>query len=839
MTSWLETLSIRTRCFLLVLVIVLPVLAIVFWLLASQVNQARDAANEKVRILATDTAANLQREIDRSEAILRRLALWPQVKALDPNKCDPIVAEFVPLHPEYLNVDVRDAHGNIVCSHLQRSASSLSTEESRWFKHALQSGRFMASNVAVGSHTGLKLVAFSYPIRGDDGTRIGLLDVTVNLLALNKQLLASTPTNAVVTVADATRAVLLRSAEAENYIGTRPPAGDPDPAMGRRDGYLTTTGRDGVPRLFAFLPLPDLEWRVSASLPRAEVFAGYQAMVDRAIVIGVAVLLLALALAWRLSAAIVGPITSLKRTAARVAAGDQMVRAQIDGPPDIGALARQFNEMLDAKALSESRLRGIFESAADAIITANASQVIVKANPAAVKMFRCSLAELIGTPLERFIPQRLHEAHGKSVQAFGDGAIVARNMGVGREVMAVRADGEEFPVEASISHMSVDGQKLYTAMLRDVTESRRARNELLASKSNLAAALSSMSDAVFISDVEGRFLEFNDAFATFHRFKNKGDCRTTLAEYPELLEVFLANGEPAALNQWAVPRALRGEAGTGVEYKFRRKDTGETWVGSCSFAPIRAKDGMIVGSVVTARDVTQAKQAQADLASANAELQSLVAALDKVQEDERKRIAREMHDELLQKLAAIRLDIGAISHRSIADPANVARVAADIDDLASQVIDATRRIVNDLRPQMLEDLGLGPALEMLASKFSKRAGISCDLQGADEVSGELLESPSVTTCLYRFVQEALHNVSKHAHATTVQVRLSSVEDGHVMLSIRDDGVGMNPSDRRKPGSFGMLGMRERARAVGGVMRIESRPGTGTTIEVVVPVGSNT
>ena len=122
-----------------------------------------------------------------------------------------------------------------------------------------------------------------------------------------------------------------------------------------------------------------------------------------------------------------------------------------------------------------------------------------------------------------------------------------------------------------------------------------------------------MADAVFISDAEGRFLDFNDAFATFHRFQSKKECATSFAEYPDILDVFLADGTLAPVDKWAVPRALRGEVGANAEYALRRKDSGETWVGSFSFSPIRDQDGAIAGSVVVARDITDSKRAEAEL----------------------------------------------------------------------------------------------------------------------------------------------------------------------------------------------------------------------------------
>jgi PAS domain S-box-containing protein len=148
------------------------------------------------------------------------------------------------------------------------------------------------------------------------------------------------------------------------------------------------------------------------------------------------------------------------------------------------------------------------------------------------------------------------------------------------------------------------------------------------SEERLNAAVASMSDAVLISDAEGRFTHINQAFATFHKFSAKGKCPKTLAEYPVFLEVFMANGETAPLDQWAVPRALRGETGAFVEYRLRRKDTGESWIGSYCFAPIWSRNGQIVGSVVTARDVTDIKRTRAELQLERDKLKAIVDAID-------------------------------------------------------------------------------------------------------------------------------------------------------------------------------------------------------------------
>jgi PAS domain S-box-containing protein len=177
--------------------------------------------------------------------------------------------------------------------------------------------------------------------------------------------------------------------------------------------------------------------------------------------------------------------------------------------------------------------------------------------------------------------------------------------------------GEEIPMQngsiflRDYVPLTVDG-KLYGRMWvhTDITDLKRKEEALRESRAKLEAALASMTDSVIITDAEGRFVEFNDAFATFYRFKSKAECARDFAEFASIFDVFLPSGEPAPREMWAIQRALRGETVTGAEYTLQRKDTGECWTGSISFSPIRDKDGAIIGSVITARDITEAKQVE-------------------------------------------------------------------------------------------------------------------------------------------------------------------------------------------------------------------------------------
>jgi two-component system, cell cycle sensor histidine kinase and response regulator CckA len=179
--------------------------------------------------------------------------------------------------------------------------------------------------------------------------------------------------------------------------------------------------------------------------------------------------------------------------------------------------------------------------------------------------------------------------------------------------LGVRRSSEESGMQdedKSKEQLTTELQELRQRLAELENEKAEHKRE---SKSKLEAALASMNDAVFISDADGRFIDFNDAFATFHKFKNKDESLKALVGLREIVDLYLPNGELAPLDVRPIPRALRGETISNAEFTLRRKDTGETWVGSFSFAPIRDQSGVIVGSVVVGRDITERKQTEEEL----------------------------------------------------------------------------------------------------------------------------------------------------------------------------------------------------------------------------------
>jgi len=165
---------------------------------------------------------------------------------------------------------------------------------------------------------------------------------------------------------------------------------------------------------------------------------------------------------------------------------------------------------------------------------------------------------------------------------------------------------------------------LYARLASAFIERHRSEDARRKRESQLHAALEAMTDAVFISDATGKFVELNESFATFHRFASKEACPRTLVEYTRFLDVSLPDGQLATVDQWAVPRALRGERAINQEFTLHRKDTGETWIASYNLAPIRDPGGAITGAVVIGRDVTRQRRDEQALAALNRQYQDLV-----------------------------------------------------------------------------------------------------------------------------------------------------------------------------------------------------------------------
>jgi signal transduction histidine kinase len=233
-----------------------------------------------------------------------------------------------------------------------------------------------------------------------------------------------------------------------------------------------------------------------------------------------------------------------------------------------------------------------------------------------------------------------------------------------------------------------------------------------------------------------------------------------------------------------------------------------------------------------AHEVAERVAAEAALARSRDQLRDLADRLQAVREEERTRVAYRIHDELGQQLAGLKMDIAWIERRE-RDQRSAEAIGKlrDMSHLIDSMVSTVRLITTELRPGLLDDFGLAAAIEWQLQEFEVRTGIATELDGADPDPPLSIER---ATGLFRIVQEALSNVAWHAQAQHVAVRLAH-SPGELCLSVHDDGLGIGPEPLANPKSLGLLGMRERARLLGGEMDISGAPGAGTTLLVRIPL----
>jgi len=392
-------------------------------------------------------------------------------------------------------------------------------------------------------------------------------------------------------------------------------------------------------------------------------------------------------------------------------------------------------------------------------------------------------------------------------------------------------------LEELVAERTRQAEAANAQLAAEIRELETAKQELSESRAKLRAALFGMKDSVIITDMEGRFIEINDAYANFYRFRNKEECVRSFSAFSHLFEVCTIDGEPLSKDMFPTWRALRGETETNIEYRYLRRDTGESWIGSLSFAPVRAEDGSIAGAVITARDVTDRKRAEEALrqsekiALQREQFQALAKRLRRAREEERTRVARDLHDQIGQILTAIKLDLTWMSRRLPNGKDELRDRLNGTITLINEGVRSVRRICSGLRPGVLDDLGLAAAIEWQANEFAARTGMECVV--AVPVSDLTLEGEQATE-FFRIFQECLTNVMRHAEAKSVSVTLRE-EAGELVLVVADDGKGFRETEVSE--SLGFLGMKERAQVCGGSLDIASSPGTGTTVALRVPIHS--
>ncbi|OFZ91272.1 MAG: hypothetical protein A2V78_06285 [Betaproteobacteria bacterium RBG_16_64_18] len=471
---------------------------------------------------------------------------------------------------------------------------------------------------------------------------------------------------------------------------------------------------------------------------------------------------------------------------------------------------------------SEERLRAIFEGARDGILVTDVrSGKFLTGNPAICRVLGYTLQEIVRVGVSDIHPKQdlAHVIEEFKRLQRGESQVVA-------DFPVIRKDGSTFHADIQLAPIRLGMTDCALSIVRDITERRHAVEALRASEAQFRLlAEENLAGVVIIQD--GRFKYVNPA-----RARMLGYSPEEMLGASSALE-FVAD-EDRPLVQEHLRRRQHGEA-PSMRYTFRgrRKD------GSLAYFEVFGSridfDGRIA-VMSTVLDVTERKLSEQELQRSAAELRTAYRRLAQVQDAERRAITKELHDQVGQNLSALNLNLHYID-RELSD-AERARLKGRLDDslvLLEETVARVRSVMGNLHPPMLDEFGLFATLRWLAHEVTHRSGIESELVGTDP--GQRLPA-EIESTLMRIAQEALMNAVKYSKARRITLALA-VTERQVRLEIADDGVGFD-LDRQvlcdvNP-TWGLMTMRERAAAVGGLVHVASSPGAGSRVVAEIPRG---
>ena len=395
------------------------------------------------------------------------------------------------------------------------------------------------------------------------------------------------------------------------------------------------------------------------------------------------------------------------------------------------------------------------------------------------------------------------------------------------EEVSFHDDGPHTSIVSKFPLRHLDGTPYAVCgITTDITQRKQAEDSQRESEERYRSVFENAVEGIFQTTLDGRFVAVNPALARMYGYDSPDDMLATIKNIRGQAYV-----DPGRRDELIRLMQTQGSV-TGFEALVYRKNGSFIWI-SENVRSRRNQAGMLIGYEGTVEHLTERKLAEERLRATLEQVRMLSGRLAKVQEAERARIARELHDELGVGLTCLKIDLSRLC-MAIETEKTIPKKAEDkIRSMVEQVdaiIASVQRLATELRPAILNDLGIVAALEWQCQDFQKRTGIPCTcVTNADDIAME----PELATALFRICQEALTNTARHAQATAVTVRLEARSD-FLQLVVADNGLGVSETTVSNRQSLGLLGMRERVAQFGGEITIQGQRGTGTSVTACLP-----
>jgi len=467
---------------------------------------------------------------------------------------------------------------------------------------------------------------------------------------------------------------------------------------------------------------------------------------------------------------------------------------------------------------SEERYRTLVEQAQEPISVIQDSKHVY-VNPAYCRLLGyAGPDELLGRPLEEIIAPPDREMVRERYEKRMAGEEAPSNY----ELRLLQKDGGVIWVEVAVHMTPFEGRPAVEAASHDITRRKLADQALRESEMRYRDLFEHSALPMSRASLSGKIIAVNARFAELTGYsRNELLYKMTIADLvpPELAGSVMAT-------HWA--RRATGAPESYETVIVTKEGERRTVAITTRLIPGTDED------IAVLQNITERKQAEQEMETSRQQMRALSARVLSAQEKERTRISREIHDELAQALTALRFDLTSLRKRFAGREDALAQKLTEMDDRISETISAVRRISTELRPGMLDDLGLVSAAEWYLNDFQERTKIKCDLKIQPK---DFALDAERSTAVFRILQEALTNVIRHAKATEVLVSLIKEPD-QLLFVVRDNGRGITVEQASSRKSLGLIGMRERARLWQGSVRIEGVMGKGTTVAVEIPLGES-
>ncbi|WP_052452445.1 PAS domain S-box protein [Noviherbaspirillum autotrophicum] len=935
----IDRLSVRGSMVLLTVLLSLPMIGLIAYSVQKNHEQAIVKSGYQLSKYTVTEALAFERTLNESRELLQKLAQRPDIQALDPKRCSPLLGDIKHLFPRYANVVVVNVEGMVVCSAAPISRDRpISIGAQPWFAEAIKFDGFSISSPHRGPLTKKWVLGLNYPIHDSTDRFAGLVGYSLDLgyQPLLSRLLPL-PEGLVLTITDQQGMVVIDSRNDTETLGKRfadTLALQIVPDGMKASARVIGTGTDE--RLVAVSPVGNTGFRLYGVRPTRYIAQEEKRNAFHQLTIVTTLTGLSIMLALFIGRRFSRQIEEMARTVGLVAKGDLSRRITARGPTELVEFAQGFNHMLDVRLQAEAHYHSLFEASSDGVVVIDTHSKIILANARAHQIFGYAPGELIGQDLGILIPECSRSLHAQQVRHYF-AFPTKRRMTDGCQ--GRRKNGELFKCDVTLTFLEGLDGTIISAVIRDLSHIESASRRYL-------TAIDTTIDGYAVLSPEGKFLEANSALVKLTgyamdelrsmavgdvdalsandqpgsiRSRFDEECRGRFetvwrSKWGILIDVELSysHGEggeifcfvrdirPAlkaqmalgmstarvrnlerAINEHAIvvivdeaenirfvndkycaisqyrredllgknyhainldqsgqlpAGAMRPMLSSGQiwkeEVRIMARDGSFYWVESTT-VPFRDAIGRHTEYFIVQTDITRQKQIESDLLQLTEQLRQLLARHRDVKEEERLRVARDIHDNLGGLLHSIRSHLSVALKQDLSPELSKRQLVAEAMTMADQALESVRDIIVELRPSVLDQLGVWAAIESYAEQIAERSHLRCQVM-IDPYLDESSLSDDARIEVFRIVQELMINVVRHAEASLIEVEAIRMSD-HVRIMVADDGKGINPVQIFGEHSWGIMGMYERARYCGGELKLTRSANGGTKAVLTLPL----